>query len=72
MVLLCNDSDFNIHKHHILKCLNKKRDNFKISITLETDILKNENEDIKNENITYDDISNILNSKDNSFKDRKK
>jgi len=72
MVLLCNDSDFNIHKHHILKCLNKKRDNFKISVTLETDILKNNNEVIKNENITYDDISNNLNSQSNSFKDKKK
>jgi len=69
MVLLGNDSDFNIHKHHILKCLNKKRDNFKISVKLETDILKNENEVIKNENITYDDISK---SKNNSFKDKKK
>ena len=49
MVLLCNDGNFNIHKHHILKCLNKKRDNFKISVKLETDILKNDNEDIKNE-----------------------
>jgi len=32
MVLLCSENNFNIQKNHILKCLNKKKENFNIFI----------------------------------------
>ena len=47
MVLLSNDNPIDIKRYHILQCLNKKRDNFKIEIVpLE--------ETLKKQNITFD------------------
>jgi len=58
MVLLCNDKHFNIKKTHILKSLEKKRENFKIAV---------EPLDSKIEclNITDAEITKILNKNNN-------
>jgi hypothetical protein len=56
MVLLCNDNPINIKNVHILKCLNKKRDNFKVKVVPLEESLKEENIFInQNLNINYDD-----------------
>ena len=63
MVLLCNDNSVNIKKHHILKCLNKKRYNFKVEVIPLEETLKEENIFInQNLNINFDDkeIKSIL------------
>jgi len=62
MVLLCSANNININKNHILKCLNKKKENFNIFIIpLEkslkeenTYINQNQNQNI-NMNINFDD-----------------
>lgn len=59
MVLLCNDSNFDIKKTHIIKSLNKKRDNFKIVI----EPLKEDSIKIINNNITDSEINKIFEKK---------
>lgn len=64
MVLLCNDNAFNIKKHHILKCLEKKKENFKIFIDPLKEpyiIEKAPNMNIQLENLTDKDIEQIFN-----------
>ena len=63
MVLLCNDNAFNIKKHHILKCLEKKRNTFKIFVEplKETYVIeKADTTGIQLDNLTDKDIETIL------------
>ena len=67
MVLLCSENNFNIQKNHILKCLNKKKENFNIFIIPLEKSLKEENTYInqnenQNQNINFDEkeIQNIF------------
>jgi len=59
MVLLCNDSNFDIKKTHIIKSLDKKRDNFKVVVVP----LKEEANIIINNNITDSEINKIFEKK---------
>ena len=65
MVLLCNTSNFDIKKTHILKCLEKKRDNFKVEVEpLKSNIkLQPAENNIVYNNITDAEIHSILNKK---------
>jgi len=65
MVLLCNTSNFDIKKNHILKSLEKKRDNFKVIVEqLKTDIkIPSTENNIVSNNITDVEIDSILNKK---------
>ena len=65
MVLLCNTSNFDIKKNHILKSLEKKRDNFKVIVEqLKTDIkIPSTENNIVSNNITDAEIDSILKKK---------
>jgi hypothetical protein len=65
MVLLCSNSTFDIKKTHILKSLEKKRDNFKVDVEpLKTSIkIPNIEKNIVCNNITDAEIHSILNKK---------
>jgi len=57
MVLLNSNNNFDIKKHHILKCLEKKKEKFDIFVVpLKNVIDKNDNNQIKNNNIDFSDI----------------
>jgi len=63
MVLLCNGNSLNINKNHILKCLEKKKENFKIFVEplRETYVIeKAPNMNIQFENLTDKDIETIF------------
>ena len=63
MVLLCNDNPLNIKNNHILKCLEKKRGNFKIFVEPLKEpyiIEKAPSMNIQFENLTDKDIETIL------------
>jgi hypothetical protein len=56
MVLLCNENPINIKNNHMLKCLNKKKENFNIFIVPLEETLKEQNKDeFINLNITFDE-----------------
>jgi hypothetical protein len=64
MVLLCNDNPLDIKKNHMLKCLNKKKENFNIFIVPLDESLK---KTLKEENTIIDqniDINLNLNNKE--------
>lgn len=65
MVLLCNTSNFDIKKTHILKCLQKKQNNFKVAVEpLKSNIkLQPAENNIVYNNITDAEIHSILNKK---------
>lgn len=52
MVLLCNDNSIIIKRHHILKCLNKDRDNFKVVVQPASS--QELQESMKSNNIDFD------------------
>lgn len=63
MVLLCSENSLNINKNHILKCLEKKKENFKIFVEplKETYVIeKAPSMNIQFENLTDKDIETIL------------
>ena len=63
MVLLCNDNALNINKNHILKCLEKKRNTFKIFVEPLKEpyvIEKADTMNIQLDNLTDKDIETIL------------
>ena len=66
MVLLCNNSQFDIKKNHILKCLEKKKESFNIFVVpLNKTLDKNDTNNInlieyKNVNISDADINSIF------------
>lgn len=68
MVLLSNDNHMIIKKNHMLKCLEKKKNSFKIFVeTLkeqlkEEETVKSNNIDFKCENLKDDEIKKILQS----------
>ena len=61
MVLLASNSNFDIKKTHILKSLEKKRDNFKVVVEPLKTIIKipNIEKNIVCNNITYSEILTI-------------
>ena len=65
MVLLARNSNFDIKKSHILKSLEKKRDNFKVVVEPLKTIIKipNIEKNIVCNNITYSEILTIDNKK---------
>jgi len=65
MVLLCDTSNFDIKKTHILKSLEKKQDNFKVVVEqLKSNIkIQAAENNIVYNNITDAEIDNILNKK---------
>jgi hypothetical protein len=63
MVLLSSENSFNINKNHILKCLEKKRNTFKIFVEplKETYVIeKAPDMNIQFDNLTDKDIETIL------------
>jgi hypothetical protein len=64
MVLLNNNNNFDIKKHHILKCLEKKKEKFDIYVVPLKNVMdKNDDNQIKNNNIDFSDIKTVdLNS----------
>jgi len=63
MVLLCNENSLNINKNHILKCLQKKKENFKIFVEPLKEayvIEKAPSMNIQFDNLTDKDIETIL------------
>jgi hypothetical protein len=65
MVLLSNDNPINIKKNHLLKCLNKKKENFDIMIIpmKEKNIIEDSNKNINIDltDLTDQDIKTIFN-----------
>ena len=64
MVLLNSNNNFDIKKHHILKCLEKKKEKFNIFVLPLKNVMdKNDDNQIKNNNIDFSDIKTVdLNS----------
>lgn len=68
MVLLSNDNHMIIKKNHMLKCLEKKRNSFKIFVEplkeqlKEEETVKSNNIDLNCENLKDDEIKKILQS----------
>jgi hypothetical protein len=71
MVLLSSNNQLDIKKYHILQCLQKKKESFKIFVVpLNKTLDKNDTDDkpqveFKNENISYEDINSIFGSSNN-------
>jgi hypothetical protein len=60
MVLLNNNNNFDIKKHHILKCLEKKKEKFNIFVVPLKNVMdKNDDNQIKNNNIDFSDIKTL-------------
>ena len=60
MVLLNNNNNFDIKKNHILKCLEKRKEKFDIFVVPLKNITdKNDDNQIKNNNIDFSDIKTL-------------